>query len=135
MTKLSTFRDQVDYLLQSNADELPEIAVDQQIEAAVERYSHDLPDEVTTDVTGDGGKYYATSNLTSFVDGFSHIVSIEYPAATIASDETPQYLEPEDWDDDYWASSTRYLFLPNHSPAATETMYAGNHQFRPITVR
>ena len=40
----------------------------------------------------------------------------------MASDETPQYLDPEDWDDDYWDGSTRFLWLPNHAPAATEAM-------------
>jgi hypothetical protein len=94
--------------------------------SAVERYSKDAPDTYTEDVTGDAGNYYAISNLTYWVEGFSHVTQIEYPAATIASDETPQYLEPEDWDDNYWAeisgTHTRHIYLPHHAPAATETM-------------
>jgi len=95
--------------------------------AALERYSNDSPGDLTIDVAGDGGNYYAIATaLTSWVEGFSQILSIEYPAATIASDEQPQYLEPKDWEENYWVTaagvSTRYLYLPNHSPAATEYM-------------
>jgi hypothetical protein len=56
------------------------------------------------------------------VDDFSQILSIEYPAVTISNDDVPTYLEPEDWQDDYEASGVVYLLLPNHTPAATETM-------------
>lgn len=91
--------------------------------AAVERYGHDRPDDTVTDVTGDGGRYYPiVSSLTSWVEGFSSITSIEYPAIAIASDDVPVYLDSDDWDDDYKVAGTRYLFLPNHSPASTETM-------------
>lgn len=93
------------------------------INAALEAYNHDRPDDETVDVAGDGGKYYSiTTSLTYWEEDFSQVVSIEYPAATVASDEAPQILEPEDWQDDYWYNSTRYLYLPNHSPAATEYM-------------
>lgn len=94
-----------------------------QIKAALERYGRDKPDIVTTDVTGDGGRYYAIeTNLTSWSEGQSFIKSIQYPAPTIASDEVPVFLEDEDYDDDYWQGGLRYLFLPNHAPGATETM-------------
>jgi hypothetical protein len=120
---LAVFRAQVDGLLSADDDELSELSRERNIKAALERYSHDAPDEVTTDVTGDGGKYYAIgTSLTSFVEGFSRIVAIEYPAPTIASDEAPTYLEPEDWDDDYWASGVRYLWLPNLAPPNTEKL-------------
>lgn len=124
---LATFRAQVDYLIDADDDIISEDARDELIKAAVERYSHDAPDTHTDDVSGDGGKYYGVSaSLASWAEGFSRVTEIEYPAATIASDETPVYLEPEDWRDDYWAEvtsvQTRYLYLPNHSPAATETM-------------
>lgn len=93
------------------------------VPAAVERYGHDRPEDVTTDVTGDGGRYYGiTASLASWVEGYSTITSIEYPAITIASDDVPVYLDNDDWDDDYWVADTRYLFLPNHAPASTETM-------------
>lgn len=102
--------------------ELNAITRNQLIKQAVMDYSRDRPDTITTDVTGDGGKYYPISNLTDYADSFSRITRIEYPAPTVASDETPVYLEAADWDEDYYASGTRYLWLPNHAPAATETV-------------
>ena len=86
-------------------------------------YSTDLPEKTTLDVTGTGARYYAISALTGWDDEFSRVEAIEYPAATIASDEVPVYLEPEDWNDDYRSgANVRYLYLPNHAPAATEAM-------------
>jgi hypothetical protein len=91
--------------------------------AAVEQLSKDKPYHTTDDVSGDGGRFYPiVANLTDWDELYSRIISIEYPAAVIASDETPVYLYPEDYDDDYWASDTRYLYFPAHSPGATETM-------------
>jgi hypothetical protein len=93
------------------------------VKAAIERYSRDKPEEITVSVSGDGGKYYAIStSLVSWSDGFSQVLAIEYPAPTVASDEDPIYLDPDDWDDSYYDGATRYLYLPNHSPAATEAM-------------
>lgn len=91
--------------------------------AAVERYGHDRPDDTVTDVTGDGGRYYPiVASLSSWVEGFSKITGIEYPAITIASDDVPVYLDGDDWDDNYKVAGTRYLFLPNHAPSASESM-------------
>jgi hypothetical protein len=120
---LTVFRAQVDGLLVADDNELSQLRRDRLIKAAVERYSHDRPDELTTDISGDGGKYYDIATLlTSWIEGFSRIVAIEYPAPTVASDEAPTYLDPEDWDDDYWDGTTRYLYLPNHAPSAAEAM-------------
>ena len=128
-TALTVFRAQIDYLLTADNDELSQNARDEMLKAAVERYSLDRPKERTQDVTGDAGKYYPLTGgsavLSNWSDGFSRILGIEYPAATIASDEAPQYLEPEDWDEDYWVDSSgdiRWLYLPNHAPVATESM-------------
>jgi len=117
------FLAQVDHILTADNDELPSLARSELILAAIERYNHDLPDEVTTDVSGDGGNYYGiVAALTSWSEGFSQVLAIELPAPTVASDEAPVYLEPDDWDDNYWAGGTRYLYLPNHAPAAADTM-------------
>ena len=123
MSNIIEFRTQVDYMIAADEDEMVEPARDKLIKAAVAQYSRDRPDEYVEDVTGDAGKYYdLASELSYWDEGFSRILAIEYPAATIASDETPQYLDPEDWDDDYWYDGDRYLWLPNHAPAATEAM-------------
>lgn len=120
---LTVFLAQTDGLLSADNDELSQLRRDRLIKAALERYSHDAPNEVTEDITGDAGKYYGlAASLTAWVEGFSRVVAIEYPAPTVASDEAPTYLDPEDWNDDYWDGSTRYLYLPNHAPAATEAM-------------
>lgn len=124
---LSVFDAQVDNLLEGDTDILSLLARYRNIVSAAEKYSGDRPDEIIAEVTGDAGKYYPiATNLASWVEGQSQITQIEYPAAAIASDETPVYLDPEDWQDDFWALlstvQTRYLFLPNHAPAATETM-------------
>lgn len=126
-TSLTTFLAQVDILITADNDIIASASRQAIVKAAVERYSNDRPREIVDEVTGDGGKYYGlSSSLSSWSDGFSRVIQIEYPAATVASDEAPSYLEPSDWNDDFWAdasgTSTRYLYLPNHAPASTETM-------------
>lgn len=124
---LSVYDTMVNDLISGDTDILSQLRRYRMITAAVERYSRDRPDTSIEDVTGDGGKYYVLSTaLDNWTEGFSRVVGIEYPAAAVASDETPTYLEPEDWDDAFWAeitgTQTRHLYLPNHAPAATETM-------------
>lgn len=123
---IDLFKSQLDSMFDALDVEMIDWRRYQAVQAAVERYGIDSPDFYTEDVTGDGGRYYAMSNFTYWIEGFSGILSIEYPAATIASDETPIYLEREDWEDDYWAEvstvHTRHLYLRAHAPAATETM-------------
>jgi len=124
---LSVFDAQLNNLLAGDTDILSLLARYRNITSAVEKYSGDWPDMMIAEVAGDAGRYYPiASNLTAWVEGLSRIVQIEYPAATIASDEAPAYLAGEDWQDDYWALlstvQTRYLYLPGHAPAATETM-------------
>jgi hypothetical protein len=124
---LSFFLAQVDNLIGADDAILSQLARYRQVLAAVDRYSTDAPNEIAADVTGAATRYYAVAaNLTSWIEGLSRVVSIQYPAPTIASNETPVYLDDDDWRDDYWQAvttvQTRYLYLPNHQPAATETM-------------
>ena len=121
-TAVSVFSTQLDAILAADDTEMGLIDRERMIHTAVERYSHDAPEMITEDVTGDGGRYYPVSGLASWVEGFSQIQSIQYPAKAVSADEIPQWLEPEDWDDNYRdASDVQYILLPNHSPAATET--------------
>lgn len=129
MASLSAFLTQVDSILYGSGtaddDELSQANRQRQIKAAIERYSNDRPREVTEDLTGDGGKYYdLDTDLTGDWDNdFSRVLRIQYPAPAVADDDSPVYLHPnQDWDDEYWDGSTRYLWLPNHSPASTESM-------------
>lgn len=124
---LTVFKAQVDEMIQASVDEISTAARYEMIKAAVERYSRDRPQERTEDVAGDAGKYYVLgTSLDYWSDGFSYVQDIQYPAPTLASDEQPVYLENNEWDQEYWAElagvQTQYLYLPNHAPAATETM-------------
>ena len=123
---LDVFKAQTDNLISADNNDLSALARYRNIKAAMERYSRDVPDDYVEDEAGDGGKYYKLTGtsavLVNWVEGFSRVMEIEYPAVPIASDGTPVYLQPEDFRDDYWQGGDRYLFLPNHSPAATETM-------------
>jgi hypothetical protein len=124
---LSQFLAYTDGLFDADNDIISQLRRYRLVKAAVERYSDDAPDEETDDVTGDAGKYYGiATNLSEWIENFSYIKSIEYPASAISADATPIYLDPADWREDYWIEESgvqvRYLFLPNHAPAATETM-------------
>lgn len=120
---LTTFRTQTQSLVPDYDTELDDEDCNRAVRAAIEQYSADFPDFEVDDVTGDAGKYYPlASSLDNWTEGFSRVASIEYPAPTVASDEAPVYLDVGDWRDDYWAADVRYLYLPNHAPAATETM-------------
>lgn len=120
---LATFRTQAQSLVPDYDTELSDEQCNRAVRAAVEQYGEHFPDFEVDDVTGDAGKYYVlATSLDSWSEGFSRVVSIQYPAPTVASDEAPVYLDPNDWRDDYWASDVRYLYLPNHAPAATEKM-------------
>jgi hypothetical protein len=124
-TTVEEFRAQVEILLGPDDanTELNDAQLETIVKAAVERYSNDRPSNVIEDEVGDAGKYYGlVALLASWVEGFSRITKIEYPASAVSADTDPQYLSDEDWRDDYWAGGLRYLFLPNHAPAATETM-------------
>lgn len=120
---LNVIQLQVDGILSADNNELTQLRRNRLIKAAVEMYSNDRPEQVTADVTGDGGKYYLISSvLTSFIEGFSRVLEIEYPAQAVTADHVPTMLDSEDWDDDYNNGTARYLFFPNHSPASTETV-------------
>lgn len=123
---LSVFLAQLDGLISADNNELSELRRSRLIKAAMEEYSIDRPDISVDDVTGDAGRYYPLTGsgaiLSSWVDGFSRILSVEYPAATIASDEEPQLLEPEDWQDDYWYNGSCQLYFGSHAPSASEKM-------------
>jgi hypothetical protein len=121
---LNVFKTTVEALIDADDEILAEPARERYVRAALRQYSTDKPDSYTEDVTGDAGRYYAMSNLTNWSEGFSQITRIEYPAATIASDEAPVYLDPEDWSEfeaEVSGTLTRHVYFPNHAPAATET--------------
>ena len=120
---ITAFAEQLTGLLTADDSELSLLRRNLNIRAALERYSADRPFLLTDDVTGDAGRYYPIATaLPEWSEGFSRVVAIEYPAHAITADAVPQYLEPEDWQDDYWAGDIRYLFLPHHAPVATDSL-------------
>lgn len=120
---ITTFQTQLDLLLAADSTLLSVQARLRNVRAAIERFSQDKSNHQVDDVDGNGGRYYSIATaLTKWDEEFSRVLSIQYPAPTLASNETPVYLEPEDWQDDYWYNNARYLYLPNHAPAATDAM-------------
>lgn len=133
--KESAFVEQVDEELRGIS--LAEINADArqvQLLAALERYNKDRPGEDIVDVSGDGGKYYeiTTTDFPKWIEGFSRVILIEYPAPTIADDDPPKVLESDDWIDNYRDPTKRYLYLTRYSPSSSETMritYTFPHTF------
>lgn len=125
---VTLFDTQVASLVPATSLELSQEVRLRLIKAAIEQYSNVRPCTFAQEVTGIAKKYFLISTvLPKWVEGFSSIIRIEYPAIAVASLAAgqPQYLNPdEDWNEDFWATTgtirTRYLYLPNHTPAATE---------------
>tara|TARA_Y100000310_G_scaffold324219_1_gene385834 strand:- start:890 stop:1615 length:726 start_codon:yes stop_codon:yes gene_type:complete len=123
LTKLGTIRERVRYISGefpafSGDNELGETQLDGAIRQAVNEFSHSVPYTIIEDETGDSGKYYPLSDLASWEDDFSRIVSIDYDAGTrVSGDELPQYLveDDEEWFF-YRDASTRYFVFRTKAP-------------------
>ena len=121
-TALTAFDTTVDRLIQDTQTVLDTDDIGEQIKIALSRYSYDKPHVDVVEFAGDGGKYYAIStSLTNWRDGFSNIQAVEYPAATIASDEAPRMLEPEDFAI-FETATAKYLYFPSHTPTSSYTV-------------
>jgi len=116
---LTVFNAEVDIKIQDALAVLASDSIDAQIASALQQYSKDAPDEDVVEFVGDAGQYYPISNLTNWVEGFSKIRAVEYPAATVASDEQPQMLESKDYTL-FEDATAKYIYFPTRSPVATE---------------
>ncbi|MEN6639567.1 MAG: hypothetical protein ABFC95_10250, partial [Smithella sp.] len=89
----------------------------QAISAAVAKYSSHRPREVIEEVDGDGTFDYLLSDLTSWLEGFSSIKTVEYPV-----DDTAQ--EPNILQDDafkiFKKAAGSYLRFQEDAPSASE---------------
>ena len=120
--------------LDSSADLTPAIR------SALARYSHDAPQQVISEFAGNGGQYYGLlASLTLFKEGFSSILGINYPAAVIATNDTPVVLDPKlDWmilPVNVATVRTLELYLPNHKPTASELVriaYTAMHTLKDL---
>lgn len=112
-------------------------ALEEAITNAVIKFSQDRPRLIVADVTGNGTPYYILSTvLSAWVDEFSRVEQIEYPASAPGADYVPSYLqEADDWE--YYATpSNKYLRLKTVVPAATETLrvtYSTLHTHTTVT--
>ncbi len=108
----------------SGENELSKSVIELGIRQALNTFSRFLPDEVIEDDVGDGGKYKDLASLASWETDFSRIVSIDLDAATrISNDEFPNFLSEDDGDWLFYSdTSIDYVFFPNHSPSANETL-------------
>lgn len=98
-------------------------AVDLAIQNAVREYSGDRPDTVVQDIAGNGTPFYALTLLTSWVNDWSRVERVEYPAAAVSATHRPIFLDPtSDWDTTYRTAAARYLRFTSHNPAASETI-------------
>ncbi len=105
----------------AKASRLDDESYDLAIQAAVKEYGRDRPREAVIDKTGDGTPFVATSGLTGWVDEFSHVLKIEYPAAAVSASHRPQFLDPaSDWTE-YRTAAARYVHLAV-TPSASETV-------------
>lgn len=120
--------DLVNPLLADNA------ALDAAISMATTKYSQDRPLAVVEDELGNGTPFLvlvgAGAVLASWSDGFSDILSIDYPAGAISATYEPTWLEPgEDWTA-YRDASKTYLWLRSAAPTTSETVritYSARH--------
>lgn len=91
---------------------------------AVTKYAQDRPLIVTEDETGLTSGFIPVVGsgavLASWLDRFSRVIRIEYPAEAVSSTYTPTYLLPEDWEEGYKDSSKTYIRLKGITPSSSE---------------
>jgi len=134
---LTQFNTQVDVNLQGvAASEVSSDDRDEKIVEALLDYSRQKPKRITIEITGDAGQYYPICDVSEdggwagtsgslyaeWVEGFSQVLEIEYPAADISLDEDPEYLHRYGWDDNFRdANNDRWLWFVYDAPSTTET--------------
>ena len=116
----------------TGSNEIADNVVDQSIQQALTYYSKDNPHIVVESEVGDGGKYYPLTNLASWENDFSQVLAIDYDAGSrLSDDEKPRYLSEDNGDWAYYRdATTRYLYLPKHSPDSGVTFivtYSARH--------
>lgn len=104
-------------LVQDGAADLAEDDKIKAIDHAVERFSQARPRVIVADITGNGGSDYTPP--TGWVDDWSAIKAIEYPAGNVP--ET--YLEPGDYKI-YQSPTTKKIRLLTVKPTAAQTFRA-----------
>lgn len=102
---------------------------------AVAKYGQDRPLRTVLDVTSQTSPYLpivgSGALLTGWIDGFSSIERIEYPAAAVGANYTPTYLTVgDDWEY-YQAPSIKYVRLKSVTPVASD-IFRVSYFIRPV---
>jgi hypothetical protein len=121
---LTAFATSVQTMIQGSDADYDLSAADLQaiVRAALAKYSQDLPDVITEDETATGSAYFSLAGLASWSEGFSRIVNIEYPAAVIASNTEPTYLDPGQYDETYQVGTLKYVRFIGVTPTSGQTI-------------
>jgi len=119
MSDRSDYRDAIDSLVQGSVPLSEDADKNTAIALALRHHSKHRPQELATDVDGDGGFDYALSGLTSWVEGFSVIKSVEYPVDD--DDQTADVLQDDAWEI-YRKPTGRVLRFLSNTPSASESM-------------
>ncbi len=127
MISIELFKTQLDGMIDAVDLEMADKRRYEAVQAAVERYSNDAPRFETQDVSGDGGRYYGiAASLSKWVEDFSQVRAIQYPAKDPTDNESPIFIDEQDYTDSYFVEESgdrvRYLYLSVHAPGATEEM-------------
>lgn len=100
-------------------------ALEEAVVNAVTKYGQDRPLKTVLDITGQTSPYLpivgSGALLTGWLDGFSSIHRIEYPAAAVSANYVPTYLTVgDDWEY-YDGPAIKYVRLKTIVPVASET--------------
>lgn len=106
--------------VQDTAGKLSEQDLDACLDAALVTYAQDRPRIAYQDYTGDGNNY-AFALPTGWEDGYSSLVSVEWPAAQ----RIPSFLEPDQYTIRQWTATDKKLVLTEVTPSSNETVRVG----------
>lgn len=101
---------------------LSDTEIGEEVDAAVGQFSLDMPRRRIVDITGQTTPFINVTNFTGWINDWSLVLQIEYPAEAVSSTYTPTWLsEDDDWD--YYRDATNYyLRLRRITPASSETL-------------
>ena len=125
MVKLDTYINEVKVIVFEASGASTPVMSDESyasfVRRALRRYSIDRPKEKVSSVTGAGTRYITVNatNFPGFIDGWSVVKRIEAFKPTVADDEYPNYIEPDEWDF-YRDDSTYYVHFVNQCPSTSD---------------
>jgi len=96
------------------------------MDRAVTQLAMDVPREVVTDVTGDGGEDYDLDSATvlgatDWTDDFSTVRMLEYQTQTDRADREPYLIDDEDWEIQRDPTNGMTLVFLTATPTTSET--------------